>query len=95
MECNNSDQPGDWMYRVENKADSHQSLYMRVWATPRVPNDTMSSTTTSNAISLTAWTSNSISPINISDIENPVVVYAKVRERERERERDYFAGKKN
>ncbi|XP_045130523.1 calcium-activated chloride channel regulator 2-like [Portunus trituberculatus] len=70
--------PGDWMYRVENKADSHQSLYMRVWATPRVPNDTMSSTTTSNAISLTAWTSNSISPINISDIENPVVVYAKV-----------------
>lgn len=81
-------QAGEWRYRVENKADSHQSLYMRVWATPKAPNNTSpSSPSKANAINLSAWTSNSASPINISDTKNPVVVYARVSEREREIDR--------
>ncbi|XP_045617959.1 calcium-activated chloride channel regulator 1 [Procambarus clarkii] len=67
---------GVWEYRVENRADSHQSLYMRVLATPRAYN--ASSATNTDAITLTAWTSNTASPINVSDVENPVVVYAQV-----------------
>ncbi|KAK3856626.1 hypothetical protein Pcinc_037065 [Petrolisthes cinctipes] len=70
--------PGNWRYRVENRADSHQSLYMRVWATPRAPNTTSLSSTPDNAITLIAWTSNWNSPIDVADIKNPVVVYAKV-----------------
>ncbi|XP_053629799.2 calcium-activated chloride channel regulator 1 [Cherax quadricarinatus] len=66
---------GEWKYNVENRADSHQSLCVRVLATPRTADTTTAST---DAITLTSWTSNTASPINVSDVENPVVLYAQV-----------------
>ncbi|ROT70607.1 hypothetical protein C7M84_011106 [Penaeus vannamei] len=72
---------GEWHYRVENRADSHQSLFTRVLATPRAPNSTSSSSMghgdrDAHAITLTAWTSSTATVVNISDVSKPVIVYA-------------------
>ncbi|KAK7024523.1 hypothetical protein SK128_010207, partial [Halocaridina rubra] len=77
---------GEWQYQVENRADSHQSLFIRVLATPRPVNNTSSSTTMgsysashvedAHAVTLTAWTSTSSALVNVSDVDHPVLVYA-------------------
>ncbi|XP_069992255.1 calcium-activated chloride channel regulator 1 [Penaeus vannamei] len=74
---------GEWHYRVENRADSHQSLFTRVLATPRAPNSTSSSSMghgdrDAHAITLTAWTSSTATVVNISDVSKPVIVYAQL-----------------
>ncbi|KAF2362984.1 von Willebrand factor type A [Trinorchestia longiramus] len=79
--------PGRWRYKVENRADSHQSLYIHVVATPATNSSALSSnsgissgqyTGSPTAVSLEAWTSGSIVSSNTSYASGPVVVYGKV-----------------
>ncbi|KAF2345881.1 hypothetical protein FHG87_023363, partial [Trinorchestia longiramus] len=78
--------PGRWRYKVENRADSHQSLYIHVVATPATNSSALSSssgissgqyTGSPTAVSLEAWTSGSVVSSNTSYASGPVVVYGK------------------
>ncbi|CAL4183763.1 unnamed protein product, partial [Meganyctiphanes norvegica] len=74
---------GQWRYRVENKADSHQSLYIQVMATPRTNNNSLhsglpASSSPSAAVTLSSWLSTNANTINVTEIHKPVKVYAKV-----------------
>ncbi|XP_076042659.1 calcium-activated chloride channel regulator 1-like [Oratosquilla oratoria] len=77
--------PGEWNYRVENRADSHQSLFISVQATPRTPSGSGRMghfpQLTGEAITLHAWTSQGAAPINSTRSDGampPVIVYAQV-----------------
>lgn len=63
--------PGLWRYKVANRADSHQALYVQVTSRPRprphVPK-----------ISVRGWTSHGASIVNASDISSPLALYAEV-----------------
>ncbi|XP_066984278.1 calcium-activated chloride channel regulator 1-like [Macrobrachium rosenbergii] len=71
---------GEWLYRVENRADSHQSLFVRVLATPRPANTTSSASShrDSHAVTISAWTSTTSTVFNVSNVDDPVLVYAQV-----------------
>ncbi|XP_018014352.2 calcium-activated chloride channel regulator 1 [Hyalella azteca] len=79
--------PGRWRYKVENRADSHQSLYIHVVATPASNSSSLTSTpsisggqytNSPTAITLEAWTSETIVSSNTSITSGPVVIYGKV-----------------
>lgn len=57
-----------WSYTVENRADSHQGLYVQVTAKRN----------TSSGLNVRLWTSSGSLPINASDPSNPVILYAQV-----------------
>jgi len=61
-------QRGLWSYTVENRADSHQGLYVQVTAKRN----------TSSGLRVKIWTSSSDQAVNGSDPSNPVILYASV-----------------
>lgn len=62
-------QRGLWTYSVENRADSHQGLYIQVTAKRN----------SSLGLQVRLWTSSGSRPINSSDPSTPVVIYAEVK----------------
>ncbi|XP_066980040.1 calcium-activated chloride channel regulator 1-like [Macrobrachium rosenbergii] len=62
--------PGLWHYKVENRADSHQALYVQVTSRPRP-------TSRVPSVSVRTWTSHGL--VNASDLTQPLVIYAEVR----------------
>ncbi|KAF2352326.1 Calcium-activated chloride channel N-terminal [Trinorchestia longiramus] len=63
---------GLWSYTVENRADSHQGLYVQVTAKRN----------TSAGLSVKLWTSPSDQAVNASDRSSPVILFASVTEGE-------------
>ncbi|KAK3855980.1 hypothetical protein Pcinc_037649, partial [Petrolisthes cinctipes] len=63
---------GQWQYRVENRADSHQGLNIQV----------SGKESARRKISLRVWTSATNNAINASDPSLPIIVYAEVKEEE-------------
>ena len=63
---------GQWRYRVENRADSHQGLHIQVSAKE----------SSARKISLRLWTSATNNVINASDPSLPVIIYAEVKDSE-------------
>ena len=63
--------PGLWRYKVANRADSHQALYVQVTSRPRprphVPK-----------ITVRGWTSHAATIVNASDISSSLALYAEV-----------------
>lgn len=63
--------PGLWRYKVANRADSHQALYVQVTSRPRPrPNVPR--------ITVRGWTSHAAGIVNASDISSPLALYAEV-----------------
>lgn len=62
-------QRGLWAYSVENRADSHQGLYVQVTAKRN----------SSSGLSVRLWTSSGSRPVNSSDPSSPVRLYAEVK----------------
>lgn len=60
---------GLWTYSVENRADSHQGLYVQVTAKRN----------SSQGVQVRLWTSSGSRPINSSDPSSPVVIYVEVK----------------
>ncbi|KAK3860859.1 hypothetical protein Pcinc_033121 [Petrolisthes cinctipes] len=60
---------GLWTYSVENRADSHQGLYVQITAKRN----------SSSGLVVRLWTSAGSRPINSSDPSSPVVVYVEVK----------------
>nr|XP_045589593.1 calcium-activated chloride channel regulator 4-like [Procambarus clarkii] len=60
---------GLWTYSVENRADSHQGLYVQV----------TSKRNSSTGLQVRLWTSSSSRSVNSSDPSTPVVIYAEVK----------------
>ncbi|KAK8744770.1 hypothetical protein OTU49_000604, partial [Cherax quadricarinatus] len=60
---------GLWTYSVENRADSHQGLYVQVTAKRN----------TSTGLQVRLWTSSGSQPVNSSDPSTPVIIYAEVK----------------
>ncbi|XP_042238989.1 calcium-activated chloride channel regulator 4A-like [Homarus americanus] len=60
---------GLWTYSVENRADSHQGLYVQV----------TSKRNSSLGLQVRLWTSSGSRPVNSSDPSTPVVIYAEVK----------------
>ncbi|XP_076052340.1 calcium-activated chloride channel regulator 1-like [Oratosquilla oratoria] len=63
-------QPGLWRYKVENRADSHQALFVQVTSRPRHGDARMN---------VRAWTSHPKGEVNATDISRPLALYAEVR----------------
>ncbi|KAK8732368.1 hypothetical protein OTU49_007056 [Cherax quadricarinatus] len=63
---------GQWQYRVENRADSHQGLHIQVTAKE----------SSIRKISLRLWTNTPNSAINATDPSLPVIIYAEVKDGE-------------
>ncbi|XP_042871894.1 calcium-activated chloride channel regulator 3A-1-like [Penaeus japonicus] len=63
---------GQWHYKVENRADSHQALYVQVTSRPRARTDTPPAT-------VRTWTSHPLSLVNASDISRPLALFAEAR----------------
>ncbi|KAB7508142.1 Calcium-activated chloride channel regulator 2 [Armadillidium nasatum] len=61
---------GMWSYTVENRADSHQGLYVQVTAKRN----------TSSGLNVRLWTSSGSNPVNASDPSNPVIIYAQIQD---------------
>ncbi|XP_066987727.1 calcium-activated chloride channel regulator 1-like isoform X1 [Macrobrachium rosenbergii] len=61
---------GLWTYSVENRADSHQGLYVQVTAKRN----------SSTGLQVRLWTSTGSRPVNTSDPSTPVIIYAEVKE---------------
>ncbi|ROT86008.1 hypothetical protein C7M84_022878 [Penaeus vannamei] len=61
---------GLWTYKVENRADSHQGLYVQVTAKRNA----------STGLQVRLWTNSGSRPINSSDPSAPVIVYAEVKD---------------
>lgn len=63
--------PGLWRYKIANRANSHQALYVQVTSRPvshpQAPH-----------ISIRCWTSHTRSIVNASDISRPLAVYTEV-----------------
>ncbi|KAK7066240.1 hypothetical protein SK128_007995 [Halocaridina rubra] len=64
--------PGLWHYKVENRADSHQALFVQVTSRPSLQPK-------SKNINIHTWTSHSLGVVNASDISRPLALYAEVR----------------
>ena len=64
--------PGLWRYKVENRADSHQALFVQVTSRPRPR-------VNSDKLTVRAWTSHKEGEVNASDIARPLAVFAEVR----------------
>ena len=63
------EQRGLWAYSVENRADSHQGLYVQVTAKRN----------SSSGLHTRLWTSSGSRTINSSDPSSPVRLYAEVK----------------
>ncbi|XP_037803249.1 calcium-activated chloride channel regulator 3A-1-like [Penaeus monodon] len=63
---------GQWHYKVENRADSHQALYVQVTSRPRAR-------TGAPHVAVRAWTSHPLSLVNASDISRPLALFAEAR----------------
>lgn len=63
---------GQWHYKVENRADSHQALYVQVTSRPRARPDTP-------RVAVRAWTSHPLALVNATDISRPLALYAELR----------------
>ncbi|XP_042891198.1 calcium-activated chloride channel regulator 1-like [Penaeus japonicus] len=63
---------GQWHYKVENRADSHQALYVQVTSRQRASSD-------NPRVSVSAWTSHPLALVNASDISRPLALFAEVR----------------
>ncbi|CAL4166790.1 unnamed protein product, partial [Meganyctiphanes norvegica] len=61
---------GVWQYKVENRADSHQSIQIQVTA----------SKSKTREMNLKIWTSSSTAFINASDLVHPNIVYAELKD---------------
>ncbi|CAL4069388.1 unnamed protein product [Meganyctiphanes norvegica] len=61
---------GLWHYKVENRADSHQGLHIQVTASESKTQET----------NLRIWTSSSSTFTNASDVVNPTIVYAELKD---------------
>lgn len=55
---------------MENRADSHQGLYVQVTAKRN----------TSSGLNVRLWTSSGSNPVNASDPSNPVIIYAQIQD---------------
>ncbi|KAK7078693.1 hypothetical protein SK128_028560, partial [Halocaridina rubra] len=64
--------PGLWHYKIENRADSHQALYVQVTSRTRQQSKVP-------RVTLRTWTSHNLGVVNISDISRPLALYAEVR----------------
>ncbi|XP_066979536.1 calcium-activated chloride channel regulator 1-like [Macrobrachium rosenbergii] len=64
--------PGLWRYKVENRADSHQALYVQVTSRPRLQPRVPS-------VKVRTWINPSLGVVNASDISKPLALYAEVR----------------
>ncbi|XP_042214205.1 calcium-activated chloride channel regulator 1-like [Homarus americanus] len=63
--------PGLWRYKVANRADSHQALYVQVTSRPRPRPETP-------RVSVRGWTSHTMGLVNASDISQPLALYTEV-----------------
>lgn len=63
--------PGLWRYKVANRADSHQALYVQVTSRPRPRPE-------APRVSVRGWTSHAVSLVNASDISQPLALYTEV-----------------
>nr|XP_053656480.1 LOW QUALITY PROTEIN: calcium-activated chloride channel regulator 3A-1-like [Cherax quadricarinatus] len=63
--------PGLWQYKVGNRADSHQALYVQVTSRPRLRPG-------APPVNARAWTSHSMGIVNASDISRPLALYTEV-----------------
>ncbi|KAK8721499.1 hypothetical protein OTU49_012749 [Cherax quadricarinatus] len=63
--------PGLWQYKVGNRADSHQALYVQVTSRPRLRPG-------APRVNARAWTSHSMGIVNASDISRPLALYTEV-----------------
>ncbi|CAL4095473.1 unnamed protein product, partial [Meganyctiphanes norvegica] len=61
---------GLWTYTVENRADSHQGLYIQV----------TSRRNTTEGLKVSLWTNTGSMPINASDPRTPTIIYASIHE---------------
>lgn len=63
---------GQWHYRVENRADSHQGLHIQVTAKESI----------TRKIGLRLWTNAPNRAINLTDPSSPIIIYAEVKDGE-------------
>ena len=65
--------PGIWRYSVDNKADSHQGLFIQVTS------KSYSSIGHSSRVEVNGWTSHPTGEVNATDISKPLALYTEVR----------------
>ncbi|XP_018012882.1 calcium-activated chloride channel regulator 1 [Hyalella azteca] len=65
--------PGLWRYSVDNKADSHQGLFIQVTSKPYSPQYGQSS-----QIEVRGWTNHPTGEVNSTDISMPLAIFAEV-----------------
>lgn len=63
--------PGLWRYKVANRADSHQALYVQVTSRPRPRPETP-------RVNARAWISHAMGLVNATDISRPLALYTEV-----------------
>ncbi|KAF2366642.1 Calcium-activated chloride channel N-terminal [Trinorchestia longiramus] len=65
--------PGLWRYSVDNKADSHQGLFIQVTSKPYLPQYGHSS-----QVEVRGWTNHPTGEVNATDISMPLAIFAEV-----------------
>lgn len=68
----NQEDHGLWQYKLENRADSHQALFVEVTSRPNHSPETTS-------VHVRSWTNQKDNQVNLTDIASPLIVYAEVR----------------
>lgn len=66
--------PGLWRYSIDNKADSHQGLFIQVTSKPYIPQYGQSS-----QVEVRGWTNHASGEVNATDISKPLAIFAEVR----------------
>ncbi|KAB7506569.1 Calcium-activated chloride channel regulator 2 [Armadillidium nasatum] len=67
----NQEAYGLWHYELENRADSHQSLFVQVTSRPQVQSD--------KNLQVRAWTNHNTNQVNLTDKTNPLIIFTEIR----------------
>ncbi|MCL4130104.1 UNVERIFIED_CONTAM: hypothetical protein GTU68_027026 [Idotea baltica] len=68
----NQEAHGLWHYKLENRADSHQALFVQVTSRPQ-------KNIGGTSVTVRSWTNQMENQVNLTDIGNPLIVFAEVR----------------